>query len=369
MLLGVAACTVAVLASTGGGWLPVVLIVLAGVPVVTRALWWRSMPLWLLLLTTTAAIMVAEVVENEPTSATWLIGCVVLVAAAIDRRRSIEWVPIALVMGGPLALGVSGAVDLNRAIIAIWTMGLLLSATLGTIVGQQRRLIVTMREAQSNLAAAAAADERHRIARDLHDVVGHSFSVVLLHLAGARHLMNTDPARAEAALRQAEDVGRRSMDDLRASLALLRSTADPHRPVGDLTALTGLVDGMRQAGLDVIFSSTGDLARVDAAVGVVVHSVAREALTNAAKHGVGGPVICAITVDDHAVLRITNPTRRSDDARNERSEAAAGPSSGHGLAGMSERVHAVGGSLQVGNADGLWTLLLEVPVRGLQGVR
>lgn len=92
---------------------------------------------------------------------------------------------------------------------------MLLSATLGTIVDQQRRLIVTMREAQAQLATAAAADERRRIAHELHDLVGHSFSVVLLHLSGARHLMGTGPERAEAALRQAEQVGRKSMDDLR----------------------------------------------------------------------------------------------------------------------------------------------------------
>ncbi len=359
VLLGVAACTVALVSSTNGSW-PV--IVLAGIPLIVRAVWWRSMPLWLLLLATTGATMVAEIIENRPTSATWLVGCVALVTAAIDRQRRIDWIPIGLVVGGPLWLGLTGAVDLNGALIGIWTMGLLLSATLGTIVGQQRRLIATMREAHANLAAAAAADERHRIARDLHDIVGHSFSVVMLHLAGARHLMGTDPARAEAALRQAEEVGRRSMDDLRASLALLRSTDDARKPVGDLAALTGLVDGMREAGLDVNFSSTGDLDRVDAAVGVVVYSVAREALTNAAKHGAEGPVVCAIAVGDHAVLRVTNRSRSDDDV-------SAGKPSGHGLAGMSERVNAVGGSLQVSNADGDWTVVLDVPVRGLQEVR
>lgn len=363
VLLGIAACTVAVVSSTNGSW---PLIVLAGVPLIVRAVWWRAMPLWFLLLTTVAATMVAEIVENQPTSATWLVGCVALVMAAIDRRRPIEWVPIGLVIGGPLWLGITGAVDFTGALIGIWTMGLLLSATLGTIVGQQRRLIATMREAQANLAAAAAADERHRIARDLHDVVGHSFSVVLLHLAGARHLMGTDHARAEAALRQAEEVGRRSMDDLRASLALLRSTDGTREPVGDLAALTALVDGMRDAGLDVSFSSTGDLDRVDAAVGVVIYSVAREALTNAAKHGAAGPVACGIHVGDRVELRVAN---RSRAAAGPSADAPSGVPAGHGLAGMSERVNAVGGSLHITDADGVWTVVLDVPVRGLLGAR
>ncbi|MFN3215151.1 MAG: sensor histidine kinase [Acidimicrobiales bacterium] len=358
VLLGVTACAVAVLASTGDSW---PFIVLATVPLLVRGVW-RSMPLSLLLVATAVPVMVAEAIENQPTSATWLIGCVALVVAAIDRRRSIEWIPVGLVVGGPLWLALTGTVDSESAIVGIWMMGLLLSATLGTIVGQQRRLIVTMRDAQVSLAAAAAADERHRIARDLHDIVGHSFSVVLLHLAGARHLMNTDHARAEAALRQAEEVGRQSMNDLRASLALLRTADDAYRPVGDLTGLHELVDGMRQAGLDVTFSSTGDLDDVDAAVGLVVYSVAREALTNAAKHAAPGPVVCAVSVDDRAELRVTNRTRPGADA----SQHA---SSGHGLAGMNERVSAVGGSLHVDNTDGEWTVVLDVPVRGLQAVR
>lgn len=354
--LGVAACAVAILASRGGAW-PV--IVLATVPLLVRAVW-RSMPLWVLLVTTTGPVMVAEVIENQPTSATWLIGCVALVVAATDRQRRVEWIPIALVVGGPLWLRLSGTVDDDGNIFGIWMMGLLLSATLGTVVGQQRRLILTMREAQANLATAAAAEERHRIARDLHDIVGHSFSVVLLHLAGARHLMSTDHDRAEAALRQAEDVGRRSMNDLRASLALLRTADDSHAPTGGVEALPGLVDGMRQAGLDIAYSTVGDLDRVDAAIGIVVHSVAREALTNAAKHAAEGPIACTVTVDDHATLRVTNRVRSSTDA------PSTAPS-GLGLTGMGERVAAVGGSLRVDNSDGDWSVILEVPVRAMRG--
>jgi signal transduction histidine kinase len=358
VLLGVGACAVAILASTEGSW-PV--IVLATAPLIVRAAW-QTMPLWLLLVTTTVPIMVAEAIENQPASATWLIGCVALVTAAIDRRRQVEFVPIAFVVGGPLWLRLTGTVEYDGAIFGIWTMGLLLSATLGTIVGQQRRLITTMREAQANLATAAAADERHRIARDLHDIVGHSFSVVLLHLAGARHVMRTDPAGAEAALRQAEDVGRRGMDDLRASLALLRSTDDSYTPVGDLGALHGLVDGMRQAGLDITYSSAGDLDDVDAAVAVVIYSVAREALTNAAKHAAEGPITCEVEVGDRAVLRVVNPTRPGTTTRPK-------VLTGHGLAGMSERVHAIGGSLDVDQRGNSWTVLLDVPARGLQAVR
>lgn len=365
VLLGVAACAVAVIASTGDSR---PLIVLATVPLLVRGMW-HSMPLSLLLLATAVPVMIAEAVEDQPTSATWLIGCVVVVVGAIDVRRRIEWVPIALMICGPLLLRLAGAVDNADSIVAIWMMGLLLSATFGTVAGQQRRLIVSMREAQANLAAAAAADERHRIGRDLHDMVGHSFSVVLLHLAGARHLMGTDPERAEAALRQAEDVGRRSMDDLRGSLALLRSADDSYTPVGDLGSLAGLVDGMRTAGLDVTFSASGDLGSVDAVVGLVVYSVAREALTNAAKHAASGPVTCAIAVDERAVLRVTNRTRPGADASNGASNGASIGPSGHGLSGMHERVSAVGGTLRVGQVGDEWTVVVDVPVRGLQGVR
>lgn len=346
--VGVAAFVVAVVASSEGTW---PLIALASAPLIVRAVW-RSLPVWAVLAATLVPIMIVEAIENSPTTATWLIGCIALVAGAMDRRDSIEWVPIGAVIAGPLILRLAGLNDNEAAIVAIWTMGLLLSATGGTIAGQQRRLIATLREAQTNLAAAAAAEERQHIARDLHDIVGHSFSVVLLHLAGARHLMATDPVAAEAALRQAEEVGRRSMDDLRASLALLRTNDDSYSPTGDLSALPALVDGMRTAGLDVMFSATGDLQRVDTVVGVVIHGVAREALTNAAKHAATGPVVCSVAVDDaRAVLGVTNPAR-----------ADSGSGIGLGLAGMRERVNAIGGSLTAGHRGGEWVVVLDVPV-------
>jgi signal transduction histidine kinase len=353
-VLGIGACVVAL--STSSGSNPAV-IVLAVIPLLVRTVW-RSMPLWFLLVATTVPVMIAEVTAIEPTSATWLVGCVAVGAAAIDRRTRSEWVPIVVVVGGPLWLWLAGAVDGQYGIFGIWTMGLVLSATLGTIVGEQRRLIVAMREAQAQLATAAAADERRRIARELHDLVGHSFSVVLLHLSGARHLMGTDPERAEAALRQAEEVGRKSMDDLRASLALLGSASDSYEPVGDLAALGGLVDGMRRAGLDATYSVEGELDDVDPAVGVVIYSVAREALTNAAKHAAPGPVSCELVVGDHAVLRVKNNIESPRDGV-PRSNATG--LAGMGLAGMGERVRAIGGTLHVDDSNGVWTVVLDVP--------
>jgi len=188
---------------------------------------------------------------------------------------------------------------------------------------------------------------------------------VLLHLSGARHLMGTDPERAEAALRQAEEVGRKSMDDLRASLALLGSANDSYEPVRDLVALGGLVDGVRRAGLDATYSAEGDLDAVGPAVGVVIYSVAREALTNAAKHGAPGPVSCDLVVDDHAVLRVMNNIQSRPDGTVPRSSGTGSNGqgmTGMGLAGMGERVRAIGGTLHVDDSNGVWTVVLDVPV-------
>jgi signal transduction histidine kinase len=160
--------------------------------------------------------------------------------------------------------------------------------------------------------------------------------------------------------------------------------------VGDLAALAGLVEGMRQAGLDVTFSATGDLDGVDAVVGVVVYSVAREALTNAAKHAAPGPVTCEFEVAERAVLRVTNRTRTPSGTRTPTGNGTVGgngsgngtvgghgvaagvrtrAASGHGLSDMTERVHAVGGSLRVEDSDGDWVVVLDVPVRGLENAR
>ena len=135
-------------------------------------------------------------------------------------------------------------------------------------------------------------EERRRIARDVHDFVGHGLAAVMLQLTSARHVLRRDPDAAEEALRSAEEVGRRSMAELRRTVALLRSDDDGAigPPVPTALEIPALIDDARARGLAVELQVRGDLAQISPGVGVALYRFGQEALANAARHapGAGG---------------------------------------------------------------------------------
>jgi signal transduction histidine kinase len=162
---------------------------------------------------------------------------------------------------------------------------------------------------------------------------------------------------AERALRDAEAVGRSSLDQIRATVAALRADelgTDPALP--GATDLAVLVDDYRRAGLDIAYSVDGDLADLDGPVGTALHRIAREALTNVARHAPGNRVDVSLVATGEGVrLRIV------DSGVSGAASPAAGPH--FGLVGMAERARAVGGELDAGpSADG-WRVEARLPVR------
>src|SRR5690606_8986239 len=137
-----------------------------------------------------------------------------------------------------------------------WVLGVGFAVVSGRLVRRQLELGERLQQAHRELAAVAVAEERRRIARDVHDLVGHGLAAVLLHLTGARHVLRRDPDAAEAALAEAETAGRRSMAELRSVMALLRAADDSgtDAPVPGLADITRLTDG---AGVDLAVE--GDL--------------------------------------------------------------------------------------------------------------
>lgn len=144
------------------------------------------------------------------------------------------------------------------------------------------------------VADQAAIQERRRIARDVHDLVGHSLTVVMLHVAGARHVLQDDPEEAERALGQAEEAARTSLMEIRRTVGLLR---DEHDAAPDILPSTGLadlpnlVDEFLLTGLDVSLDLRGPTAFVDGAIGLAAYRIVQEALTNVsrARPGIGCP--------------------------------------------------------------------------------
>lgn len=237
-----------------------------------------------------------------------------------------------------------------------WTIAHVFTFLLGRALHQQRALIRQLEAARQALAGQAVAEERRRIARELHDLAGHTLAAMVLHVTGARHVLRRDPDEAEVALRDAESVGRSSLDQIRAAVAALRTDERGTDPVlagsGDIDEL---VEAYRRAGLDVTADVAADVAGMDGPLGVALHRIAREALANVARHAPGNRVdLRARAADGHVRLRVVD-----------RGSAAARPDPNEihfGLVGMAERARALGGELDAGpTADG-WCVDARLPL-------
>ena len=198
------------------------------------------------------------------------------------------------------------------------------------------------RDAQAQIAAAA---ERARIARELHDVVAHNVSVMVVQADGASYALGSDPARARQALAAISATGRQALAEMRRMLGVLRRTEDgtgPGRaPLPGIGQLGELLEQTRATGLAVSFTVEGVPQPLPDGAALAAYRIVQESLTNTRKHG-GPRATAEVTLrylEDALLLRIT------DDGRG---AAAASDGAGHGLTGMRERVAVYGGWVQAG---------------------
>ncbi len=200
-------------------------------------------------------------------------------------------------------------------------------------------------EAQTTAAASAQA-ERDRIARELHDVVAHSVSVMVVQAGAERLRLGPDAGRTGAALEAIEQAGRDALAELRSMLGVMRDVPGQElEPLPGLDAIPGLVERVRRAGLPVDLDGPDHLARPELApgVGLAAYRIVQEALTNVVRHA--GPVPTRVVVrreQDHLTVRVENGAGRPVDDQG----------GGRGLLGMRERAAAVGGRLTVGPQPG-----------------
>jgi signal transduction histidine kinase len=206
---------------------------------------------------------------------------------------------------------------------------------------------------ERQLAEHTLADERRRLAGDVHDVVGHTLSASMLHTAAARLSVRSDPDAAIASLERAEQQGRRSMDDIRSVVRLLRDDPGTNPPTPMTGELSELVESFRAGGADIAYSATGCLTDVPAPAALTVYRVVQEGLTNAVRHGTGTIEVTVYVTGADVDVEIVN----------DRSVRRAATTPGSGLVGMRERVEAIGGTLKVGgsNGDGRWVLRARIP--------
>lgn len=239
------------------------------------------------------------------------------------------------------------------AFVWVLAFGLVGASTFATQT--QFRLFEQQRAAQAGLAERAAADERQRIAREIHDVIAHSLAVTMLHLTGARLALQRDPKEAEAALLEAERLGRESLAEIRRTVGLLApegtGTAAPMPSACDIPQL---VREFEAAGLDVDFELTGDPGSLPPSTGLGLFRVAQESLANVVRHAPGTHTAMSLSVGDDVVsLHVRN--------RLAGTSVSTGTDGGLGVRGMQERVALLGGELRAGPDGDSWCVDVEVP--------
>jgi len=239
-----------------------------------------------------------------------------------------------------------------------WIAGVTLTAAFSLLIRRDRDLLRQLRWAQAGLAEQARAQERNRIARELHDVIGHTLTVSLLHVQGARLAVRHDPADAERALAEAERLGRECLAEVRVTVGMLREDDAAGGPAGGRAPLPGagglpaLVEQYRSAGADVTLTVEGDTAGLPATIGLAVYRIAKEALTNAAKHAPGAPTEIRLTVSPGAV------TLTADS----RAAPGRGNGTGLGMVSMRERAESVGGRCEAGPGGRGWLVHATLPL-------
>ncbi|MDP9260117.1 MAG: histidine kinase [Actinomycetota bacterium] len=300
---------------------------------------WRSrFPLAASVGVIAAAFLGAAVAE--PGSVTLAAALIVLfytLGTLPDRRRALAGLALGLVTG--VAMTEDGSLN-NYLAIVLTSFGV--PWLVGTLRLRQRRAreLETQREEAARLAVA---EERARLARELHDVVSHDVGMIVVQAGAGDVLLDEQPERTREALRAIESGARHSLVELRRLLGLLRTDAEASlAPQPTLARLDELVERVREAGLAVQVQVEGSIVPLDAAVDLTAYRIVQEGLTNVLKHA--GPSQVHVTVrylGDALEIEVADTGR-----------GPAGGRGGYGLAGLRERVALLGGALETGAAEG-----------------
>jgi signal transduction histidine kinase len=264
----------------------------------------------------------------------------VAVAAATEQRNNDNgWTVFAVV----------GAVT-----VAVWVTAYGVRTRRLYIASLEERAATLERE-RDHLARLAAADERAAIAREIHDVIAHSLSVMIVQADGAGYTLDPSAKQAHAALTTIADTGREALTDMRRVLSVLRGPDGGRRRDG-LAELDGVVDRAGAAGLRVTLETTGATGGLTAAEDLTAYRIVQESVTNAIRHAGPGATL-ALRLDraaDCLTITATNSGGR---------DGPTAHGAGHGLVGMRERAAMHGGSFTAGRLDdGGWRVTATIPL-------
>ncbi|MFD9796381.1 sensor histidine kinase [Streptomyces sp. NPDC059070] len=329
-----------------------VLVTLAGVALVAR----RRNPL--AVLACTSAVTVLDLLAGNSPAPIAISPVVALytVAAHTDRATTyrVGIATMGVLTTTAMVFGDAPWYAQENVAVLAWTG---LAATAGDAVRSRRAIVESIREraeraerTREEEARRRVAEERLRIARDLHDVVAHHIALVNVQAGVAAHVMDKRPDQAKEALAHVREASRSALNELRATVGLLRQSGDPEaptEPAPGLALLDDLLEGFGRAGLTVELAPLAPEVRegLPAAVDLAAYRVIQEALTNVHKHaGPGAKAeVSVVRVGPNAEVTIIDNGTGTD------ARAPGGSSGGgHGLLGMRERVGALGGSCSAG---------------------
>ncbi|TYC07177.1 sensor histidine kinase [Micromonospora sp. WP24] len=362
VVLGAALCAYAALeAPLHGGvrepvWVSVLTGAVIGLPVALRRRW--PVAVAVAVSTSTAVALLTGIIPNfaaaAPAVAIGLAFYTLAVAEPVRRSLTYAGMCLAVVSVGLATTAGDlwtrgGAVGYAAVMIApAWLVGWSI---------RERRAFAARQSEQ--LVRQAATEERLRVARELHDVVAHTMSLIVVKAAVANHVADVDPGEARDALRVIERTGRTALTDIRRVLGALREGAE-HAPAPGIGELPELADRAAIGGVEVRLDVRQDVAEVSAvpeSVGLAAYRIVQEAVTNVVKHA--APAAChASVVVGPAEVRV----EVVDDGR--RPVRMSGY--GHGLTGMRERVALHGGEFSAGpRPDGGFAVTARLPYRGV----
>src|SRR6267143_1786701 len=311
--------------------------------------WSSQKPLAMLLATTAGLLVCLAIFQPYHTAIFVLAAALYNVAALGDRRRS-------LIVGAATAAFVVAVIVVIADNVAVNTairLGVVFAAlVLGDTVRSRRELREARREEREHEDRRRVADERLRIARDLHDTVAHALVAINVRAGVAAHLHGSDEA-----LQDIMAVSSDALNDLRATLDLLRDADDPAptAPTLDLASLTQLLDRAKAAGLDANANVELNGHAIPIAVEQAGFRIVQEALTNVMRHAAASRALVSLRVDgDTLNIDVTDDGRGAADAFSP---------GGHGLRGMRARAAALGGEVSAGPTErGGWQVHARLPL-------
>jgi signal transduction histidine kinase len=347
--------------AAGPAWLDVLLVVGFVVPLFFRRRWPMAAPLVAIAVVFGGAFADVGFFDNAFPAYLTALGIAVWFGMRPNRREAIagwaalQTVSVVLTYRDPQTQAASDYFWSLITFTIAWIIGFALGERLRE-TDVTRRLAEQAELEREEQARLAVAEERARIARELHDVVGHSVSVMTVQAAAVRRLLEPDQDKEREALEVVEQTGREALAEMRRMVGVLRrpEEAPALAPQPSLEHLERLVAQTREAGLPVDVRIEGTPTQLPAGVDTTAYRIVQEALTNAVKHANADRAEVLVRYGNDTVELVV-----SDDGRGN----GGGGGSGHGLVGMRERVSVYGGELEAGpQAGGGFRLRATLPV-------